>query len=314
VPRIAGGEAALCGLLARLRVGDVVVVLRLVEVRRHATAQARPSGPNPGGLQQWALDKGQAAAEALARAAVADEVLSCRRTAADMARRFRVSEAMISRLLAARRAGGPAALRRSSAGERHGRCGPDRRRAAARGAGRPAGHHGHVRVGQDLGGQGAGRASDGGGRAPMHRRPTRCVVGPAQRGRRLRPPFPVAVFGGPHADVALDPAMSAALGMLVGTRALACVVDLLDPAAGDRTLNVYILFNGAASRLHQTSVLSRHNPREVRENHPGRHLWADHREPRRAGKHAGPARGCGPARGSAGHFPAIRTVMADAGH
>ncbi len=44
---------------------------------------------------------------------------------------------------------------------------------------------------------------------------------------------------------------------------------LLDPAAGDRTLNVHILFNGAASCLHQTSVLSRHNPRKVRENQPG---------------------------------------------
>jgi len=43
---------------------------------------------------------------------------------------------------------------------------------------------------------------------------------------------------------------------------------LLDPAAGDRTLNVHVLFNGAASRLHQTSVLSRHKPREVRENQP----------------------------------------------
>ncbi len=40
----------------------------------------------------------------------------------------------------------------------------------------------------------------------------------------------------------------------------------IDPAAGDRTLNVHALFNGAASRLHQTSVLSRHNPREVRED------------------------------------------------
>ena len=38
------------------------------------------------------------------------------------------------------------------------------------------------------------------------------------------------------------------------------------PAAGDRTLNVHVLLNGASSRLHQASVPSRYKPREVREN------------------------------------------------
>jgi len=41
-------------------------------------------------------------------------------------------------------------------------------------------------------------------------------------------PHPVVVFGGQHADVALDPGMGAALGHLVGTRPLACVVDVSD--------------------------------------------------------------------------------------
>src|SRR5215470_5212434 len=38
--------------------------------------------------------------------------------------------------------------------------------------------------------------------------------------------YPVVVFGGRHADVALDESMGAALGRLIGTRPLACVVDL----------------------------------------------------------------------------------------
>ncbi len=40
--------------------------------------------------------------------------------------------------------------------------------------------------------------------------------------------FPLVVFGGPHADVALDPGMGTAFGTLVGTRALACVVGVSD--------------------------------------------------------------------------------------
>jgi len=38
--------------------------------------------------------------------------------------------------------------------------------------------------------------------------------------------YPVVVFGGRHADVALDEGMGAALGHLVGTHPLACVVDV----------------------------------------------------------------------------------------
>ncbi len=42
----------------------------------------------------------------------------------------------------------------------------------------------------------------------------------------MAPGYPVVVFGGRHADVVLHEAMGAALGRLVGTHAIACVVDL----------------------------------------------------------------------------------------
>jgi hypothetical protein len=50
------------------------------------------------------------------------------------------------------------------------------------------------------------------------------------------PGYPVMVFGGRHADIALDESMGAALGRLIGTRQLACVVDLseLGSSAGRR--------------------------------------------------------------------------------
>ena len=60
-----------------------------------------------------------------------------------------------------------------------------------------------------------------------------CVVDPLGVWWGLRagadgvtPGYPVVVFGGRHADVALDEAMGAALGRLIGTHPLACVVDL----------------------------------------------------------------------------------------
>ena len=42
----------------------------------------------------------------------------------------------------------------------------------------------------------------------------------------IAPGYPVVVFGGRHADVALDDGMGAALGWLVGGHQLACVIDL----------------------------------------------------------------------------------------
>ena len=80
------------------------------------------------------------------------------------------------------------------------------------------------------------RVMAGGGRA--------CVVDPlgvwwglGKGAGGAAPPFPVVVLGGPHADVPLAPGMAAALGRLVGTHALACVVDVSDvaSAAGRRS-------------------------------------------------------------------------------
>jgi len=71
------------------------------------------------------------------------------------------------------------------------------------------------------------RVMTGGGRV--------CVVDPlgvwwglGKGADRAAPPFPVAVFGGAHADVPLDPGMGAALGRLVGAQPMACVVDVSD--------------------------------------------------------------------------------------
>jgi len=163
------------------------------------------------------------------RAAVADEVVSGRRTAADMARRYRVSEATISRLLAAQRAGASAALRRGSMGEDTAAADRiagvlplaalDDRLAIVGTSG-----SGKTYAAKGL----AERLMAGGGRV--------CIVDPLGVWWGLRSsadghapsPYPVVVFGGPHADVALDPGMGTALGTLIGTRALACVVDVSD--------------------------------------------------------------------------------------
>ena len=163
------------------------------------------------------------------QARIADEVLSGRSSAAAMARLHKVSEPTISRLMAAHRAG-----------------------AGAPGAGhREDAHTGHEdRIAGTLpfsaldarlaivGTSGSGktyaakglveRLMDGGARV--------CVVDPlgVWWGLRLGPDgaapsgYPVVVFGGQHADAALDENMGAALGRLVGTHPLACVVDVSD--------------------------------------------------------------------------------------
>jgi len=163
------------------------------------------------------------------RAVVADKVLSGRRTAADMARRYRVSETTISRVLAARRAGASAALRRgfvwedTAPADRIAGVLPlsalDDRLAivGTSGSGKTYAAKGLLE-----------RVMAGDGRV--------CVVDALGVWWGLRmavdghapSPFPVVVFGGRHADVTLDTGMGTALGRLVGTRALACVVDVSD--------------------------------------------------------------------------------------
>jgi len=272
-----GGRPALCGLLARLRAGDVVVIPRLDSLGRSvadvvrcvqrlttvgaglrslaepldaiapqdeaAAAAVGTLGARNGPGAPERTGTGRPAAAGARRraggrppklspeqqAAVADEVRSGRRTAADMARRYRVSEATISRLLTRHRAA-------ASARAPHGQAGEDTV-AADRIAGvlplaalddRLA-IVGTSGSGKTYAAKGlAERLMAGGGRL--------CIVDPLGVWWGLRSaasgcapsPFPVVVFGGPHADVALDPGMGTALGTLVGTRALACVVDVSD--------------------------------------------------------------------------------------
>jgi len=164
------------------------------------------------------------------RAVVVQEVLSKRETGVTMARRYRVSEATVSRVVAAHRAVGDVAvgsrpvLAASSQGERVGGVLPlsalDERLAivGTSGSGKTYAAKGLV---ERLVCQGA----------------RVCVVDPLGVWWGLRVgadggastlPCPVVVFGGLHADVALDASMGAALGQLIGTHQIACVVDVSD--------------------------------------------------------------------------------------
>ena len=162
---------------------------------------------------------------------VLQEVLSGRQSAARMAQQHKVSEATISRLVAAHRA--DAALDEAGQPESGG-----------------AGQGGRIVGGLPLsaldarfaivGTSGSGKTyaakglveclMDGGGRV--------CVVDPLGVWWGLRVAadgagsgYPVIVFGGRHADIPLDEGMGAALGRLVGTRPLACVLDLSEFAS-----------------------------------------------------------------------------------
>ena len=162
---------------------------------------------------------------------VAREVLSGRSTAADMARLHDVSEATVSRLVAAHRAG--------AAPQEAGQPGDaDARRGGRIVGGLPfSALDGRFAV---VGTSGSGKTyaakglveqlMDVGGRV--------CVVDPLGVWWGLRaaadgvaPGYPVIVFGGRHADIPLNEGMGASLGQLVGTRPLACVVDLSEFAS-----------------------------------------------------------------------------------
>jgi len=162
------------------------------------------------------------------QAEIADEVLSGRRKAAAMARDYRVSAATISRLLAARRSAAPGPWSSGPLGK--GTATTDR----VAGVLPPSALDTRLAI---LGTSGSGktyaakglleRVMAGGGRV--------CVVDPlgvwwglGQGADGAAPPFPVVVFGGLHADVPLDPGMAVALGRLVSTQPIACVVDVSD--------------------------------------------------------------------------------------
>ena len=188
------------------------------------------------------------------RAEIAATVLSGHGSAADMARRYQVSEATISRVLAAARAGallpvasGPAGCR-AGAGEQVGGVLPvsalNERLAivGTSGSGKTYAAKGLVErlldrkarvcVVDPLGvWWGLREAADGGAPLPGP------APGPV--------PSPVMVFGGAHADVPLDPGLGAALGHLIGAHALACVVDVSDLGSSAARRAFMTAFTGA---------------------------------------------------------------------
>jgi len=166
------------------------------------------------------------------QAALVDEVLSRRRSAAQMARHYEVSEPTVSRILAAHRAGAGAP---ATEGERPPAPG------GSPGPGRVAGVLPVAVLEARLaivGTSGSGKtyAAKGLVERLIEAGARVCVVDPLGVWWGLRlgadglapAPDPVVVFGGRHADIALAPGMGAALGHLVATRALACVVDVSD--------------------------------------------------------------------------------------
>ncbi len=205
VAQLIGGLAAFDRSVARDRIGAGLAAAR---------AEGRVGGRRP------KLTAGE-------RATIAEEVLSGRRSAAHMARLHKVSEATASRLLAAHRTG--AAVPGAGGQEDGDAHGSDRiagvlplsaldERVAivgTSGSGKTYAAKGLVE-----------RLMDRGGRV--------CIVDPLGVWWGLRAGadgsaasgYPVVVFGGRHADVALDEDMGAALGHLVGTHPLACVVDV----------------------------------------------------------------------------------------
>jgi len=200
-----------------------------------------------------------------------------------MARLYEVSEATVSRLLVARRRDG----------------------AGSSGAGHPGSEdarHGDRVVGvlpisalgervAIVGTSGSGKtyAAKGLVERLMDQGARVCVVDPlgvwwglrAGADGSVASGYPVVVFGGRHADVALDEGMGAALGRLVGTHPLACVVDVseLGSSAARRmfmTAFAEALYEANTEALHL--VLTRPTcGRRSGRSPAGRHCWAGSR-------------------------------------
>ena len=191
------------------------------------------------------------------QAALVDEVLSGRHSAAQMARHYEVSEPTVSRILAVHRAGAQATAA-------DGEPPPD---VGSR-SGRVAGVLPAAVLEQRLaivGTSGSGKtyAAKGLVERLVDRGARVCIVDPLGVWWGLRMAAdgttpasdPVVVFGGRHADIALAPGQGAALGHLVATQALACVVDVSDlgSAAGRRafvTAFTEALHEGNTQPLH----------------------------------------------------------------
>ncbi len=179
--------------------------------------------------------------------AVLDDVVSGRRSAADMARRYRVSEATISRLLAAYRAQTSAEGARGHVGQDE--AIPDRIAGAL-----PIAALDERLAIVGTSGSGKTYAAKGLVERLLEQGARVCVVDPlgVWWGLRAGPdggasplPCPVVVFGGRHADVALDEHMGWALGHLVGTHQIACVVDVSDLGSAAARRGFMTSFTGA---------------------------------------------------------------------
>ena len=186
------------------------------------------------------------------RAAVVDDVLSGRRTAVQAARYFKVSEPTVSRILASHRAGSGPSGAEEAAGTDH------------PGPGRVADVLPVTALDERLaivGTSGSGKtyAAKGLVENLLDENARVCVVDPlgVWWGLRAGPdgsgpgPHAAVVFGSAHADVPLTPGMGTALGHLVGTHALACVVDVSDlGSAAVRRAFTEALYDSNTEPLH----------------------------------------------------------------
>jgi hypothetical protein len=167
------------------------------------------------------------------QAAIVDAVRSGQSTAAQMARCYKVSEPTVSRILAAVRVTGEAPAGEAPAGEAPAGEAPGDERIV--GILPVAALDERLAI---VGTAGSGKtyATKGLVERLMQDGARVCVVDPlgVWWGLRLAADgttpasLPVVVFGGRHADIALAPGMGAALGRLVATQPLACVVDVSD--------------------------------------------------------------------------------------
>ncbi len=242
--RIAAAGAALRSLSEALDAGASQGTAPTKPRDEAAVALDRPN-PQDGHGQPGRVDVGQPATQppirrrrggrppklsAQQQGAVLDDVLSGRRTAADMARHYKVSEATISRLLAAYRA-------QSSAEGGRGHVGTDKAIPGRIAGALPAAALDERLAIVGTSGSGKTYAAKGLVERLLEQGARVCVVDPlgVWWGLRAGPdggasplPYPVVVFGGRHADVPLDEHMGLALGYLIGTHQIACVVDVSD--------------------------------------------------------------------------------------
>ena len=254
-----GVQPELRDLLARLRPGDIVVipqldslggslpevVQRVLQIAAsgaglHSLAEALDTPP-PRQHADAVDGQGDERASGVGRrgaggrppkltpaqqAEVVEAVLSGCSKGADMARKHKVSPATISRLLAARRAGEAVLVPGGLAGE------DGSARDQVLGILPPSALDERLAI---VGTSGSGKtyAAKGMIERVMAAGGRVCVVDPlgvwwglSKGAGGAEPPFPVAVFGGTHGDVPLDPGMGAALGRLLAAQPMASVVDV----------------------------------------------------------------------------------------